>query len=131
MFNSRTFRSIIILIVALVFASTAYAMAASNTLADGGKAGDGNGAVSGYTVSGIKYNLDTTDPSLIASVEFDLSPTGATSAAASLTNTSTSTETFATSCGHVADHWTCAFPVIGVGTVTALNADSLRVIAAQ
>ncbi len=51
MFHSRMFRSVIIMIVALVFASTAYALAASNTLADAGKAGDGNNTVSGYTVS--------------------------------------------------------------------------------
>jgi hypothetical protein len=72
MFNSRTFRSIIILIVALVFASTAYAMAASNTLADAGKAGDGNNGISGYDVTGVSYNLDTTDPSYIESVDFTL-----------------------------------------------------------
>ena len=72
MFRTRMFRSVIIMIVALVFASTAYALAASNTLADAGKAGDGNNTVSGYTVVGVTYNLNTTNPSLIASVEFDL-----------------------------------------------------------
>jgi hypothetical protein len=126
MFHSRTFRSIIILIVALVFASTAYAMAASNTLADAGKAGDGSNTVSGYTVSGVTYNLGAADPSLIASVEFDLDAP-ASSVAASLTNTATSTETFASACAEApANHWTCTF-----GTVSALSADSFRVISAQ
>ena len=48
MFRKSMFRSVIIMIVALVFASTAYALAASNTLSDAGKAGDGNNTVSGY-----------------------------------------------------------------------------------
>jgi hypothetical protein len=126
MFHSRTFRSIVILIVALAFASTAYAMAASNTLADAGKAGDGSNTVSGYTVTGVTYNLDVTDPSLIASVEFDLDA-AASSVAASLTDAS-SNETFASACsnGGSGNHWTCTF-----GTVSALSADSFRVISAQ
>lgn len=126
MFHSRLFRSVIILIIALVFASTAYALAASNTLADAGKAGDGSNAISGYTVTGVTYNLDVTDPSLVASVEFDLDA-DASNVQASLTNTATSTETFASSCTEApANHWTCTF-----GTVSALSADSFRVISAQ
>lgn len=133
MFHSRTFRSIVIMIVALAFASTTYALAASNTFDanGGGSAGDGSDAVSGYLVSNVTYNLDTVDPSLIKSVEFDLSPTGANSVQVSLTNTATSTETFSSGCTGVSDHFTCTFPVTGAGTVTAGSADSLRVIAAQ
>ena len=124
MLNSRTFRTMIILIVALVFASTAFALAASNTMADAGKAGDGSNTVSGYTVSGVTYNLDTTNPSLIASVEFDLDA-AASSVAASLTDAS-STETFASACSSSGNHWTCTF-----GTVSALDAATFRVISAQ
>ena len=122
MFNSRTFRSIIILIVALVFASTAYAMAASNTLADAGKAGDGNNGISGYDVTGVSYNLDTTDPSYIESVDFTLN-SAASDVQASVDGT------FGT-CTDDATHtvWNCAFPA---NTVTALSASNLRVIAAQ
>lgn len=126
MFHSRTFRSIIILIVALVFASTAYALAASNTLADAGKAGDGSNTVSGYTVTGVTYNLDAGNPSLIASVEFDLDAL-ASDVAASLSDNPFTTETWATTCTNVVNHWTCTFPA---GT-TAVDADSLRVIAGQ
>jgi len=124
MFNSRLFRSVIILIVALVFSSTAYALAASNTLADAGKAGDGSNTVSGYTVTGVTYNLDAADPSLIASVEFDLDAS-ASSVAASLTDAS-SNETFASACSSSGNHWTCTF-----GTVSALDAATFRVISAQ
>ena len=127
MFYSRMLRNVMVLIIVLVFASTAYALAASNTLADAGKAGDGSNSVSGYTVSNVKYTLDTKNPSLIASVEFDLDA-AASSVAASLINTATSTETFASACGNggSGNHWTCTF-----GTVSALSADSFRVISAQ
>ena len=125
MFNSRMFRTVIILIVALVFASTAYAMAASNTLADAGKAGDGNNTVSGYAVTGVTYNLNATNPALIASVEFDLDA-AASDVQASLTDVSVPTETFADSCTNVVNHWTCTFT-----GVAALDADNFRVIAAQ
>ena len=125
MFNSRIFRSIVILMVALVFASTAYAMAASNTLADAGKAGDGNNTVSGYTVTNVTYNLNTTNPSLVASVEFDLDA-AASDVQASLTDLSGPTETFADSCTNSGTHWTCTFT-----GVTALDTDNFRVIAAQ
>ncbi len=123
MFRTRMFRSVIIMIVALVFASTAYALAASNTLADAGKAGDGSNTVSGYTVSGVTYNLNATNPSLVASVEFDLD------AAASEVEASISdgtVETFADNCSNAGNHWTCTFT-----GVTALEAADLRVIAAQ
>jgi hypothetical protein len=125
MFHSRTFRSIVILIVALVFASTAYAMAASNTLADAGKAGDGNSGITGYDVTGVSYNLYSSDPSLVESVEFDLDA-AASDVQASIDGT------FGTcSNGGSGNHWTCTFPTSGASTVTALSASNLRVIAAQ
>ncbi|MEW5827704.1 MAG: hypothetical protein AB1846_02350 [Chloroflexota bacterium] len=124
MIHSRIFRSLVILIVALAFASTAFAMAASNTLADAGKAGDGSNTVSGYTVTGVTYNLNPANPALIASVEFDLDA-AASSVQASLTDAAL-TETFADACTNTGNHWTCTFT-----GVTALDAASLRVIAAQ
>lgn len=123
MFHSRTFRSIVILFVALVFASTAYAMAASNTLNDAGKAGDGNNGISGYAVTGVSYNLYSSDPSLVESVEFDLDA-AASDVQAGIDGT------FGT-CNNSGNHWTCTFPTSGAGTVTALSASNLRVIAAQ
>ena len=71
MFHSRTFRSIVILIVALVFASTAYALAAQNTIADGGQAGYGTGGISGYTVSNVKY-LSTPTPLKLQQLNLNL-----------------------------------------------------------
>lgn len=125
MFHLKLFRSIVITVVALVFASTAYALAASNTLADAGKAGDGNNTVSGYTITNVMYNLNPANPALIASVEFDLDA-AASDVQASLTDLSGPTETFADSCTNSGTHWTCTFT-----GVSAMDADNFRVIAAQ
>lgn len=122
MFYSRISKAFLVTIVVLVFATTAYAFAAANTLADAGKAGDGSNTVSGYTVDGVTYNLDATDPSLVASVEFDLDDT-ASDVAASISDGTT--ETFG-ACTNAGTHWTCTFT-----GVTALDAASFRVIAAQ
>ena len=62
----------IVAMVALIFATAAYTFAASNTV-PATVAGDGSGAISGYTVSAIVYNLDATTPSNIDSVTFTLS----------------------------------------------------------
>lgn len=53
-----------------------FAFTNSNTVPDS-KAGDGSGAVSGYTISAIDYGLNSSDPSLIDSVSFNLDSTPA------------------------------------------------------
>ena len=50
-------RSFIIIVVALALTTTAFALAAGNTV-DTSKAGDGSAAVSGYAVTNITYNLN-------------------------------------------------------------------------
>jgi hypothetical protein len=51
-----------------------FAFTASNTVPDS-KAGDGAGAVSGYTVSNVHYGLNSTDPTSADSVTFTLNGT--------------------------------------------------------
>lgn len=120
MFNSRTFRSIIILIVALVFASTAYALAANNTFTDSGKAGDGTSAITGFEITDVSYNLDATDPSYVASVDlvFDEAPGELVVTIDGNTGT----------CSGAGTTRNCTFPA---NTVSALGAAELRVIAAE
>ena len=120
MFNSRTFRSIVILIVALIFASTAYALAASNTFTDAGKAGDGTSAITGFTINAVSYNLQASDPTYVKSVDltFDTAP-GEVQASID--------GTFGT-CSGAGTAWNCSF---ADDTVTAASAASLRVIAAE
>ena len=57
------------IIATLAVASLGFA--ASNTV-PASKAGDGSGAISGYTVSAVHYNLNSTDPATIDAVTFAL-----------------------------------------------------------
>ncbi len=70
--NKKTTRLLLVtMLIALVGAAT-YAFTASNTV-PGSKAGEGTGAISGYTVSNIHYTIDSSDATLLSTVDFDLS----------------------------------------------------------
>lgn len=56
-----------------VVAGASYAFAASNTV-PASKAGDGAAAVSGYAVTNIHYNLNTSNPQALSSVTFTIAP---------------------------------------------------------
>jgi hypothetical protein len=71
MFRSRMLRTLLITILVLVFATTAYALAASNTVPSS-YAGEGAGAVSGYDVTNLLFNLNASNASYIDSVTFTL-----------------------------------------------------------
>ncbi len=121
---SRVFkrRNLALLALFVLLVGAIYGFAASNTV-PASKAGDGEGGVSGYTVTNVKYNLGT-DPSTISSVEFDLDA-AATTVKIQLDddedsdwyNCSVSTT----------NHATCS---VG-GAVTVLAVDNLRVVAVQ
>ncbi len=71
----RRGRSIVAsLAFAALLGSGTYAMTAANTV-PATKAGDGTGAVSGYGVSAIKYNLNASNPSSADTVTFTLDST--------------------------------------------------------
>jgi len=108
------------LVVAAALATGAYAFTASNTV-PASQAGSGDGAITGYTVSAVAYQLNATTPSDIDSVTFTLSAT-ATTVKAKIVSGST-TYTNCTVSGGV--NATCNFsPDIGITT-----ADQLSVIA--
>ena len=60
-----------IILFILIFAVSAYASAATNTVANS-KAGDGSGSVSGFDITAIDYSLDPADPTDIDQVVFTL-----------------------------------------------------------
>ena len=72
---SRT-RVVVVSIAALLLSIGVYAYAASNTV-PGTQAGSGSGAISGYTVSGIAYGLNSTTPTNLDQVTFTIAPTAA------------------------------------------------------
>ena len=118
MFNSRMSKIFIIVVVVLVFATSAYAFAAANTV-PGTVAGEGAGAVSGYTVSAVTYTLNATTPSNIDSVAFTLSGPATTVKASLITG-----GTFY-ACSGGPTNWTCATTA---PQVTVSGANNLDVI---
>ncbi|NMC55235.1 MAG: hypothetical protein GYA48_16550 [Chloroflexi bacterium] len=119
MLSKRVFKTLLIVMVALALSGFTYAFAAANTV-PGTRAGDGTGAISGYTVSNIVYNLNAANPGNIDSVSFSLNE-AATTVKASVNGT-----TFA-DCTLSASTWTCTLPA----ATTVEAAVSLRVIAAN
>jgi hypothetical protein len=69
--HDRRIRLISIFTLVLILASATYAFAAANTVPVS-KAGDGSGAITGYTASAIHYNLNGANPGTIDSVTFTL-----------------------------------------------------------
>jgi hypothetical protein len=67
----KTRKVIAVLLVVLGLSAIITAMTAANTV-PASKAGDGSGAISGYTVSAVHYNLNATNPQNIDSVTFTL-----------------------------------------------------------
>jgi hypothetical protein len=67
----KTRKLIAVLLVVLGLSAFITAMTAANTV-PASKAGDGSGAISGYTVSAVHYNLNATNPQSIDSVTFTL-----------------------------------------------------------
>ena len=60
-------------VVAVVIGGGVYAFTAANTVPST-TAGAGSGAVSGYTVSGVHYNLNASSPLNIDSLTFTINP---------------------------------------------------------
>ncbi len=71
MFKFRSSKMFVAVLMVLVFATTAFAFAASNTVSPT-YAGEGASVTSGYAVTAVKYNLNATTASNIDSVQFTL-----------------------------------------------------------
>lgn len=106
--------------VGLLIGAVVFAYAASNTVPSS-RAGDGSGAVSGYTVSNVAYHLDSASPQQVASVEFDLNAPASEVRVLLQTGGSWFTCTNPSS-----NHWTCATTGQSVAGV-----DQLRVVAVE
>ena len=118
MFTRRTITVFTTLLVSLVFATAAFAFAAANTV-DASNAGDGQGAVSGYTISNIHYALNASNPGNVDSVTFTIAPTTGN------VHVQVDGATWI-SCTNTAGSVSCTTPGL-----TAAAASNLRVVAAQ
>ena len=112
-----------IVLIMILFA-VGFAFADTNLVDESG-AGDGQNAISGYTVGAIKYNLNVTTPTSIDSVQFTLTPTAGAQAPTTVRVQLNGAGSWYT-CTLSAGTWSC--PLTGV---TVLAATQLRVVAAQ
>lgn len=117
----RSSKLFFIVLVVLIFATAAFSFAASNSMPASTYAGEGASVTSGYTVSAVVYNLNTTTPTNIDSVTFSLN------AAASNVKVRLVTTGSYFSCTNTAGfNWNCTT----TGTTVAA-ADEFRVVASQ
>ena len=107
------------MLLTLLFAVSAYAFTAQNTV-DASNEGDGSGEITGYAVSNVAYTLDAADPANIASWSFDLSATART-VQSKLDSANSYT---LCSNGGAGNHWVC----IPAALQTVEAANNLRVV---
>ena len=120
----RNFKVLMIALVAIVVAGSAYAFAAQNTIADSA-AGYKASVVPGYTVTNVAYDLNATDPTLVDKITFLISPTSGTVVAA-IAKLQTATAGDWTDCVLVAGTApsmtaTCTVTGLPLANVTAIN----------
>lgn len=131
MFNFRPshLRYLALFMLVLILAASAYAFAAANTVPESG-AGDGSDDISGYTITSVTYDTNTDgDPGTIDTVSFDLAPTAGAGPATEVfvkLESAAGSSWYPCAAGATLD-WDCT---VG-GAVNTLDADELRVVAAQ
>ena len=120
---NRSLKVASVLLIVLVLSMGIYAFAAANTV-PASSAGDGSGAISGYTVTLIHYNLNATNPGNVDSVTFTLSAAPVSGGTVKITLDGTNWYT----CTNVTTAVTC---VTTTPQATVLLATNLRVVVAQ
>ncbi len=120
----RNFKIMLIVLFVIVAAGSVYAFAATNTVPDSA-AGYKANVIPGYTVTNIVYDLDTTNPTLVDAITFDIAPSSGTVIAA-IAKLQTATGGAWTDCTLVAGvapsmEVTCTYGSLDLIDVTALN----------
>ncbi len=114
------------LVLIMIFASSAYAFAAANVVPETG-AGDGANTISGYNVTNVTYALNAVNPANLDTVSFALAPTaGAGPATTVKVQLVTGGAWFNCTTPGASRNWDCS-----TAGVTALAANNLHVVAAQ
>lgn len=118
--KSNKRRTALAVLLATIVAAAGFAFAAANTV-PASNAGEGSGAIGGFTASAIHYTLDAANPANISGVAFTLAPAvgaGGTVRAALGTGAYVN-------CGGGGTSWSC--PLAG----GVLGATSLSIVAAD
>lgn len=118
--KSKKRRTVLAVLLATIVAAAGFAFAAANTV-PASNAGEGAGAIGGFTASAIHYTLDTANPANISGVAFTLAPAvGAGGTVRAALNGGGYVN-----CGGAGASWSC--PVTG----GVLGATSLSIVAAD
>ena len=112
-------------VIALGIGVGMYAFTAANTV-PATKAGDGSGVISGFVVSNVKYNLNSTNPASVDSLTFDLDSTPPVGSTLKIKLVAAGSTWY--SCTNAAAAVTCTTTT---PQATVLAADELRVVVAQ
>ena len=120
-------RILVMFALSLILAVSAYGFAAANTVATSG-AGDGNAAISGYTIGGIAYTLNSTDPSTIDTVNFTVTPAGSNPQPSTVQVQLVTSGTWYPAVHGTGTAWSVD---LTSASVTAASVNNLRVVAAQ
>jgi hypothetical protein len=125
----RNLKVLLIAVVVLVIAGGAYGFAASNTV-QATSAGYSAQVVGGYTITGIKYNLNTDDRTQVDTITFDVAPTdlekGVAVALVDIQTSTVSGKDTWTSCDpatavDLVSHVTCTFSNLGLKDIESTN----------
>lgn len=117
--------AIIVLAALCLLIGAAFAFTAANTV-PASKAGDGSGAITGYTASNIHYTLNGVDPTVIDAVNFDVDSVPVAGSTIRVQLVSAGGTWF--TCTNLAVAITCD---TSGAPVAVLAADSLRVVIAD
>jgi hypothetical protein len=118
-------QSLIALAMAMLIATAAYGFAAANTV-PATNAGDGSGAVSGYSVSNVVYVLESADPTKLDNVTFTLTPQSGGATAGTVKVQLVNGGTWYTASNVSNDSW-IVDPAAGALSVSAV--DTLHIVA--
>jgi hypothetical protein len=110
-----------VLLLTVAVMAAAYGFAATNTVPDT-RAGDGAGAINGYTVSNVTYTLNASNPQQLDRVEFDLDAAAGTVKVRLVSPVGTWYN--CTNTG--GNHWSC-----NTSGLSVVSANQLTVVAVQ
>lgn len=111
------------IVLGLLVATAVNALVASNTV-PGTQAGSGAGTISGYAVTNVVYNLNSTNPANIDSVALTLD--GSASTVRIKLDSASSTYYPAANCTSSGNNWTCT--TISPSQATVAGANQLSVV---
>ena len=127
--QTARWRSTWVALIAVVIAAVAaFGFAAANTVPDT-SAGDGEGTISGYTISNISWQLDAGHPGEFVGLSMTVTPkNGAPNAGTVLVSLNETSPAVSCTGSSASTAWTCNLAGHGV---TVEQATSLRVTAAE